>query len=101
MERKRVVIETVDDIDGETEGRRVRFGLDQKIYEIDLCEKNEARLRKALAPFIECAKPVRAKAKKRRGPDPRDVRAWAIENGVEVPATGRVPGAVVEAYLAK
>lgn len=33
------------------------------------------------------------------GPDPKAVRAWAAENGIECGAVGRVPRAVVDAYL--
>ena len=34
------------------------------------------------------------------GPSAKQVRAWAAENGVDCPATGRVPARVVDAYLA-
>lgn len=48
------------------------------------------------------AKKVPAKKRARRKPtfSARDVRAWAAENGVEVPARGRVPQAAKDAYLA-
>lgn len=32
------------------------------------------------------------------GPDSKAVRAWAAENGIDVPKRGKVPDAVVEAY---
>lgn len=34
------------------------------------------------------------------GTPPKEIRAWAAENGVECPAFGRIPGSVVEAYAA-
>ena len=34
------------------------------------------------------------------GTPPKEIRAWAAENGVEFPAFGRIPGSVVEAYAA-
>lgn len=34
------------------------------------------------------------------GPDPKTVRAWAAENGIEVSPKGKLPAAVVEQYLA-
>lgn len=34
------------------------------------------------------------------GPDAKTIRAWAAENDVACPVTGRVPGAVREQYLA-
>ncbi|MFJ9374430.1 histone-like nucleoid-structuring protein Lsr2 [Streptomyces sp. NPDC101455] len=33
-------------------------------------------------------------------PAPKDVRAWAAEQGIEVPARGKIPDAVVEQYQA-
>lgn len=33
-------------------------------------------------------------------PAPKDVRAWAAEQGIDVPARGKPPEAVVEQYLA-
>ncbi|MEW2300273.1 histone-like nucleoid-structuring protein Lsr2 [Streptomyces sp. NPDC006655] len=33
-------------------------------------------------------------------PDPKAVRAWAAENGVDVPARGKIPDAVYEQYAA-
>lgn len=33
-------------------------------------------------------------------PVPKDVRAWAAEQGIEVPARGKLPDAVVEQYQA-
>jgi hypothetical protein len=34
------------------------------------------------------------------GTPPKEIRAWAAANGIECPAVGRLPGAVVEAYEA-
>lgn len=34
------------------------------------------------------------------GPKPAQIRAWAVANNVACPKAGRVPGAVVDAYLA-
>lgn len=34
------------------------------------------------------------------GPDPKAVRAWATEQGIEVPKRGKIADAVVEAYTA-
>ena len=34
------------------------------------------------------------------GPDPKAVRAWAAENGIEVSPKGKLPASVVEQYLA-
>ncbi|WJN63145.1 Lsr2-like DNA bridging protein [Streptomyces phage phiScoe44] len=103
MKNQRVVIELVDDIDGTGTASTVSFGLDGKRYEIELNKKNEAKLRKALEPWVEKAREVRSPAPARRTRrngkvDHAAVRQWAAENGVEVAATGRIPKAVIEQY---
>ncbi|AWY07615.1 Lsr2-like DNA bridging protein [Streptomyces phage Yosif] len=104
MKQKRTVIDLLDDLDGSPDATTVSFGLDGKTYEIELGEKNEAKLRKFLEKYVEAGRPQRASRKrsttKSKGPKPADVRAWAAENGIEVGANGRVPRAVTEQYLA-
>ncbi|WJN63302.1 Lsr2-like DNA bridging protein [Streptomyces phage phiScoe54] len=105
MKNERVVIELVDDIDGTGNAQTVTFGLDGKTFEIELNKKNEAKLRKALEPWIEKARESRspgpARRPRRNGKvDNSAVRQWAAENGVEVAATGRIPQAVIEQYKA-
>ncbi len=34
-------------------------------------------------------------------PNPRDVRAWAAQTGIDCPSRGRIPGVVLSAYLAR
>ena len=99
-----------DDIDGSelAEGKpSIRFSLDGIAYEIDLSEKNESKLRDALAPFVAAATTVRAgtaRGTKPSKPSSADaerlaaIRAWATENGIEVGAVGRIAKSVVEAY---
>ena len=95
-----------DDLDGGLAHRTVRFGYQGLLYEIDLSESNAAAFDAALGPFLENARVIRGRPLAPRppasdpGPDPRLVRAWARANGVAVPQRGRVPGAVVAAYLA-
>ncbi|WJN62981.1 Lsr2-like DNA bridging protein [Streptomyces phage phiScoe25] len=105
MKNERVVVELVDDIDGTGNARTVSFALDGKGYEIELNKKNEAKLSKALAPFLAVAREVPAPRQTRRRRatkkiDNAAVRQWASENGVEVGATGRIPKSVVEQYEA-
>lgn len=98
MVRKvQVVLE--DDIDGGEAAETVSFGLDGRSYEIDLNEKNAAKLRDALSPWIASGrragtsarsgepKPARAP---RRSRDSSDIRAWAAENGIAVSSRGRI-----------
>jgi len=98
MQQKRTVIELVDDLNGDTEATTVRFGLDNKVFEIELGTKNEAKLRRALEPFVEGARVVRPQRRRKSAPKSADVRAWAQENGIEVSPTGRVPQKVIDQY---
>jgi hypothetical protein len=105
---QRTVITLVDDLDGteiaEGKGETVAFALDGKDYAIDLTSKHASELRKALAPYVEVASRVTGRSrtvgnfKKDTGPSPSDVRAWAKDNGHDLPDRGRIPAAVREAY---
>ncbi|CAL9459999.1 Nucleoid-associated protein Lsr2 [Streptomyces sp. enrichment culture] len=99
---QRVVVTLSDDIDGGEASETVAFGLDGKTYEIDLSEENAEKLRTALAPYVTAG---RKRAKSGRtfthtsvAPDPRAVRAWAESNGFDVPARGRIPRKVYDAF---
>lgn len=103
---QKVNIELVDDLDGKTADSTVTFGLDGTTYEIDLSDKNAAKLRDALAPYVASGRRVtgqrstsrRNLAAVQNGPKAAEVRAWATENGHEVPERGRIPAEVREAY---
>jgi hypothetical protein len=103
---QRVTISLVDDLDGTEATETVTFGLDGGRYEIDLSDKNAAKLRKALDGYVSNARRVSGTngARPRRvassGPKPADVRAWAAKNKITVPDRGRIPNAVMEQYTA-
>ncbi|MCW2868481.1 MAG: Lsr2 family protein [Marmoricola sp.] len=111
---QKVNIVLIDDIDQTDAEETVTFGLDGKDYAIDLNDKNAAALRDALAPYVAHARPVsggrgrrasgssapRSSASTTGGPAASEVRAWARENGFEVPERGRVSAEVREAYAA-
>lgn len=101
---QRVVVTLSDDIDGGEAAETVSFGLDGKFYEIDLNTDNAKRLREDLAPFVEAGrkrtKSGKAYHRTSVEPDPRAVRAWAESNGMEVPARGRIPKKVYDAFKA-
>lgn len=102
---QKVSIELVDDLDGSTASETVTFGLDGTHYEIDLNKKNATKLRATLKTYVSSARTtgrgkVKPQAKRTTGPDPKLVRQWATENGIEVPKQGRVPKAVVDQYVA-
>lgn len=84
----------------------MRFGVGGSEYEIDLSEKNAAKLRKQLAPFVEHARrasgqahrPVRTAASRRRS---RDIRAWAQAQGIQLSERGRIPAGIAAQYEAE
>lgn len=105
---QKVQITLVDDMTGEDipegAGGNVLFGIDNVTYSIDLNDRNETKLRKALEPFIAKGKRVSGKVKTtsvrrtQAGHSAREVRDWARSNGHEVPDRGRIPGPVKEAF---
>jgi len=102
---QKVHIVLVDDIDQSEAEETVSFGLDGKNYAIDLNAANAAKLRDALAPYVAHARPAngrgrRSAAKTAGGTAPAEIRAWARENGFDVPDRGRVSAEVREAYAA-
>jgi|SRR5215467_11094940 len=94
----------------EAEGTHT-FALDGAEYEIDLSAANVAKLGKALAPFVEAGRPVKAaratangqrrgawpsatvKANRKRQNDA--VRAFADERGIAYSTRGRLPATLV------
>ncbi|MEU9338097.1 Lsr2 family protein [Streptomyces sp. NPDC048290] len=101
---QKVVVTLFDDIDGSEAAETIAFGLDGKSYEIDLNEANAKKLRKALAPYVDAgrkrSKSGRAFKQTEVAPDPAAVRAWAQANKMDVPARGRIPKKVYEAFAA-
>jgi len=107
-----VILKLVDDLDGSEATETVSFGLDGESFEIDLSAKNAATLRKALDRYRGSARPSSAgrgssaagrRGRKTRGRgdvDPKAVRVWATENGIEISTRGRIPSEVLEQYKA-
>ncbi len=100
---RKVVVEMQDDLDGSEASQTATFALNGVTYEIDLSDKNAAKLEKALAPFIEAGRRVGGRKKStggNSGVDAGYVRVCALENGYEVSTRGRIPANVLEAYKA-
>ncbi|MDP9870311.1 MULTISPECIES: histone-like nucleoid-structuring protein Lsr2 [Streptosporangium] len=109
---KQIIEKVTDDIDGTEGARNVTFAIDGDQYEIDLSDKNSDELRKALARFINAARPVRQeRAQSRRqsgnssnggGKPNRDastaIRTWAKEQGLTVSERGRISASILEKY---
>ncbi|MEU4841851.1 histone-like nucleoid-structuring protein Lsr2 [Nocardia testacea] len=101
---RKVVVTVIDDVDGSSAAAEtVSFGIDGVAYEIDLSEANARELRAGLDKWIPHARKVggRSRAKMpavRQRKDASSVREWARRNGHDVPARGRIPSAVLDAY---
>jgi hypothetical protein len=99
-----VIITTVDDIDGSEGAKTVKFGLDDKVYSIDLNPAHEATLREFLALYIGHAKPTAPAKPARKGTRSTsrsiEIREWARSQGMTIPERGRISQNVIEAYNA-
>jgi len=110
---QRVNVVLVDDIDGSDAVETVTFALDGVDYEIDVSEKHADQLRKAFAPYVGHARRIGGRRRGGRrssaaasssgsanGASAADIRAWARDNGWDVPERGRVSAEVREAFAA-
>ncbi|HWJ81982.1 MAG TPA: Lsr2 family protein [Nocardioides sp.] len=104
---QKVNIVLVDDIDGSDATQTVAFGLDGTSYEIDLNDAHASALRDALAEYIGHARKVggarrrtsgRTSAATAGGHSAAEIRDWARSNGYDVPARGRIPADVRQAF---
>lgn len=71
------------------------------IYVIDFSSANAENLPAAIAPYVNAGRRTGRKTGKKSGGtggNAKEIRAWALENGLEVPARGRIPGLVRDAY---
>ncbi len=105
----------VDDLDGSEGAETVRLGWNGDWRELELSRKNLAALSKAFDKYWNVSRPVSAdgESSRRRRPskprpsrsakaraerDPKLIRAWATDNGISVPARGRIPSEVERQY---
>lgn len=96
-----------DDLDGAEGAETVSFGFDGVSYEIDLAEKNRAKLEKAFAPYVEHGRRVNQRRTRRPAVSAARalggssaVRTWAKEQGLKVSERGRISSEVMEKYEA-
>lgn len=106
---KQVVV--VDDLTGEVGARTRNLRVDGVEYEIDLTDESFILLKETLRPYLETARVVDSKrnGSANRGTPVRKpqmlpsssstIRAWAASRGLACPARGRIPRAVVDAYV--
>jgi len=107
MARQTSVI-LIDDLDGSEATTTIRIGWNGEWRELDLNDKNANAADKALERFWDAGRPVKGETGRGRartagrsnGRDPRAIRVWAAENGIKVPARGRIPGELEAKYNA-
>jgi hypothetical protein len=91
-----------DEID--TPGPTVSFTFDGVGYQVDLTEAERKAFSDAVAPYIAVGRRAAGRASRSSsggsgsGVDANAVRAWTQEQGLDVPARGRVPASLIEAY---
>jgi hypothetical protein len=100
----------VDDLDGTEAAETVWLGWNGDWRELELSRKNLAALNRALDKYWNVSRPVAGGEQAKRSsrangprsmrtkPDPKLVRVWASDHGIEVHARGRVPAEVVRQY---
>lgn len=103
---KKTVVEWVDDIDGTAASETVTFTIDGSRYEIDLSEKNAAKLRKTMSGWIDASR--RSSNRRTKSAPPKTdssestkARKWAQDNGLDVGPRGRLRSEVIDAYRAR
>ncbi|QKS18879.1 Lsr2 family protein [Curtobacterium sp. Csp1] len=110
---QKVTTHLVDDLTGDEiepgKGATVQFAFDGSSYEIDLTNENADKLRETFSDYIAAARKVsgrgrssNATASKTRN-DPNElakIRVWAMANGHQVAARGRISQEVRDAYEA-
>ncbi len=103
---KTISVVTSDDLDGSEGAETVTFGLDGVTYEIDLSEKNRAKLELIFAPYIEHGRRVAQRRRRVSATsagsrvDRAAVRAWAKDRGLNVSERGRISAEVLREYEA-
>jgi hypothetical protein len=116
MARKTKVVVVCDRHRGEVEATTtVEIAIDGTRRQLDLCAEHAGELRRTLRPWLRSSsgstrggaasgrgrKRTAAASRPRRSTDGPAIRAWAREQGYDIPERGRIPAAVREAYYAK
>ncbi len=79
---KRTTVTLIDDIDHKSPAAEtITFGIDGKLYEIDLSKRHAREFRKTVSPFVAAARRSDDKAPRPRAPRPRAVRPRPSRRG--------------------
>ncbi|GAB2603838.1 histone-like nucleoid-structuring protein Lsr2 [Pseudactinotalea suaedae] len=95
----------IDDVDGSAADRTVDISLDGERYEIDLSTAHHHEMVRDLARYMAVARRVGGTGSPTPfysdiKADPRAVREWARSNGIDLPASKRVPKDVIAQFHA-
>jgi hypothetical protein len=103
---RQVISTFTDDIDGSVASETVTFGYRGRNYEIDLSETHARQLEEFLSPYLEHGRRVRQRrgrgdggGQRRSELDTAAIRQWAKQQGLAVPARGRIPADIVRRYM--
>jgi Lsr2 len=108
---KETLTRLIDDLDKGKADETIRFGLDSVEYEIDLSEKNAAKLRRTLEPYVAAGhrlgRSTAARGRSRRpAAQPNDraqnkaIREWARSKKKQISNRGRIPEEIIAEYHA-
>ncbi|SNY04447.1 histone-like nucleoid-structuring protein Lsr2 [Paractinoplanes atraurantiacus] len=111
---KQIIHKLVDDLSGGDADETVKFALDGIQYEIDLSEKNAAKLREVFEPYVTSGSKVArggvvvgGRAARGRGGATADreqnkaIREWAKKAGKDISDRGRIPQEIVDEFHTK
>lgn len=106
---KRTITILEDDLDGSEGSETASFALDGVEYAIDLNEAHAKELREALSRFTKAARKAGGQARASRpgaatsrpgAASAREVRQWALSQGLPVNSRGRIQADILEKYQA-
>jgi hypothetical protein len=108
---KKLNVTLVDDLDGKSAAvETIHFSLDDVSYQIDLSAQHARKLRQDLKAWIDASRRVGGRKRRSsqsgrsRGARSREesaaIREWARRSGHKVPARGRIPRAIIDAFNA-
>jgi hypothetical protein len=101
------VVKLIDDLDGSEAVVTVNFSFREESYEIDLSESNAEHFDSVLRPYVDHARRVKRSTlpTKRKSSasglskeELAGVRAWALAQGLQVSAAGRIATSIIEKY---
>ena len=100
---KRVNTVITDDLDGSSAAEAVSFSFDGLAYEIDLAPANRERMQQSLRPFIDVGRRLGPRRPSRAASSRLEtaaIRAWAMDQGLQVAERGRISADIVGKYNA-